>query len=231
MFATRAREKELIDLGPDFYSHDEYIDCLKKLFRVNVFLGVFRDTVKTLKSFRSATSLLDIGCGGGRFILSLSRYFPLMAMHGADVSPVAILHAQQSLLAWKVKYPQTSVSFELQQQAVLDLPKDSVDIILITLVCHHLSDEELVIFLRQAYHAATKAVVINDLHRNRIAYALYRIVSPILFRNRLISHDGLISIRRGFVRSEWKSLLRQAGIVNYQLKWRFPFRWQLVLRK
>jgi 2-polyprenyl-3-methyl-5-hydroxy-6-metoxy-1,4-benzoquinol methylase len=231
MFTSRSQKKELIDLGPDYYTHDEYVDCLKKLFLVNKLLGFFRSTKKILKQFSKTSSLLDIGCGDGLFILHLSKIFPEMHMLGIDISVEAINTAEQSLKLWQHNHPDTHVSFKLQDQAQLNFFENKTDIILATLVCHHLSDEELIIFLRQMYLATHKTVIINDLHRHPLAYYLYGFISPILFRNRLITHDGLISIQRGFTRSEWKSLLKQAGINRYKLKWCFPFRWQLILWK
>lgn len=226
----RSDEKELLDLGPEHYSQDEYIQCLRKLFQVNKLLGFFRDTVNILKRFPKESTLLDVGCGGGLFILHLHRFFPHMKMQGVDISAAAITDATQTLQAWQKNNLPIQVSFQLQEQAQLNLPNNSVDVILATLVCHHLTDEELIIFLQQAYLAANTAVIINDLHRHWLAYWLYGLVSP-LFRNRLITHDGLISIRRGFKRREWTLLLQQAGIQHYQLKWCLPFRWKLILFK
>jgi SAM-dependent methyltransferase len=231
MLTKRSQEKELLDLGPDFYTHEEYAQCLKKLFTVNKLFGFFRSTVKTLNNFLKDSTLLDVGCGGGLFLLHLNKFFPQMKMLGSDISAAAISEAQQVLQTWRLKQPDLRVAFELQQQPELELAKNSFDIILVTLVCHHLTDMELINFLQQAHFAAGKAVIINDLHRHRLAHWLYGLISPLLFQNRLITHDGLISIRRGFTRTEWKLLLRQAGIQNYQLKWGFPFRWQLVLLK
>jgi 2-polyprenyl-3-methyl-5-hydroxy-6-metoxy-1,4-benzoquinol methylase len=229
MFSQRSQEKELLDLGPDFYTDAEYDDCLKKLFWVNKLLGFFRGTVQVLKRYSADASVLDVGCGGGLFILHLSRCFPRMKLQGSDISVGAIKVAQQTLQDWQRHKPDINVSFELQKQHALKLASNSVDIILLTLVCHHLSDEELIIFLQEAQFAASQAVIINDLHRHRIAHWFYSLLSPVLFRNRLITHDGLISIRRGFTRHEWQRILQQAGIDNYELKWRFPFRWQLIL--
>jgi 2-polyprenyl-3-methyl-5-hydroxy-6-metoxy-1,4-benzoquinol methylase len=231
MLRTRSQEKEFLDLGPAYYTHDEYIQCLKKLFRINKLFGFFRSTVKILGQFSNASTLLDIGCGGGLFILNLSKIFPHMQMLGIDISETAINAAQQSLQTWQKKNSHIRVSFRCQELGQPVIPKNKFDIILATLVFHHLNDNELVDFLRQTYMAAGKAVIINDLHRHPLAHWLYRLTSPWLFRNRLITHDGLISIRRGFKREEWQQLLQQAGIRNYQLEWRFPFRWCLILRK
>lgn len=231
MLKKRSQEKELIDLGPEYYTHDEYVQCLKKLFFINKFLGFFRSTVNILKKFPQHATLLDVGCGGGLFILNLSQSFPNMKMHGIDISQKAIEDAQQSLHTWKKSNPSLNVYFQLQQQNQLDITKNSFDIILVTLVCHHIEDDDLVIFLRQLHFVAKQAVIINDLHRHQLSYIFYKLLCPLFFKNRLIIHDGLISIRRGFIRSEWKLLLQKAGINTYELKWRFPFRWQLILRK
>lgn len=228
----RSEKKELLDLGGAYYSHDEYRHCLKKLFQVNKLFGFFKSTVNILHDhFAKESTLLDVGCGGGLFILHLSQFFPHMKMLGIDISLAAIADAEQSLQIWQNKNPNIQVAFQLQEQNQLKLTKNSFDIILTTLVCHHLTDEELIIFLQQMYLAAGKAVIINDLHRHRLAYWLYGLVSPLLFQNRLITHDGLISICRGFTRTEWQLLLEKASIQNYQLKWCFPFRWQLILWK
>lgn len=231
MFAERSKEKELLDLGPNYYHQDEYRECLKKLFYVNKLFGFFRDTVKILNYFPAKSTLLDVGCGAGLFILHLSKFFPEMHMQGTDISVPAITYANQFLQEWKKKNSYIQVSFKLQEHTKPDIIKDNFDIILTTLVCHHLNDDELVIFLQEMYKAAGKAVIINDLQRNRFAYYIYRLISPLLFRNRLITHDGLISICRGFTRKEWEIFLQRAGIYNYQLKWCFPFRWKLILWK
>ena len=231
MLTQRSQEKELLDLGPEHYFEAEYKECLKNLFQLNKLLGFYRDTVNILKTFYAKASVLDVGCGGGLFLLHLGKRFPQMQMTGSEISSAAVQIAQQSLQSWKQKHPTLQVAFEQQDQKELTLAPNSVDIILITLVCHHLTDAELVNFLKQAHQIAAKAVIINDLHRHWLAHKLYRLFCPLLFKNRLINHDGLISIRRGFIRQEWQRILEQANLPQYSLKWCFPFRWQLVLRK
>jgi 2-polyprenyl-3-methyl-5-hydroxy-6-metoxy-1,4-benzoquinol methylase len=225
MFTERSEEKELLDLGPAYYSQDEFIHCQKMLFKVNQFLGFFKNTVRLLTKFSPSSSVLDVGCGGGLFLLHLSKYFPDMQFIGTDISSEAINTAKQNLHHWQKTNAHANVNFQLQSTF------PSVDVIISTLVCHHLTDEDLVNFLSQTLNAARVAVIINDLHRHRCAEFFYRLISPILFRNRLITHDGLISIRRGFTRHDWILFLKKANITHYQLKWFFPFRWRLILWK
>ncbi len=231
MLKNRSQEKELLDLGSEYYQQDEYVQCLKNLFTINKIIGFFRRTVKVLKKISDDSTLLDVGCGGGLFILHLSRYFPYMPMYGVDISSAAIAEANENLKSWNKIKPNVRVSFQVQENKELKVVTGGVDLILVSLVCHHLTDDELVGFLSQLYLVANKAVIINELHRHTLSHFFYRLVSPLLFKNRLIKHDGLISIRRGFIRKEWQLLLEKAGIKNYQLKWCFPFCWQLILWK
>jgi 2-polyprenyl-3-methyl-5-hydroxy-6-metoxy-1,4-benzoquinol methylase len=225
---TRSDEKELLDLGPAYYSAEEYAHCMKRLFLINRLLGFFKSTVKLLKKFPQDASLLDVGCGDGLFLLHLSQYFPQMQFQGNEISAAGIQLARE---AKKQFLPASqNVTFELLTTPELKLPPQSVDIILTTLVCHHLSNQEIIAFIRAALNSARRAVIINDLHRHKLAYWSYRLLSPI-FRNRLITHDGLISIKRGFVRREWEAILQAAGVQHYKLTWCFPFRWQLTLTR
>lgn len=231
MVTKRSKEKELMDLGPDFYTPEEYKQCLKILFKINKLLGFFKQTVKLLKYFPQDIVLADVGCGGGLFLLHLNKYYPKMQMLGVDISEEAIKVAQNELDDWQQKNGSINVAFQLQQQPELEITPQSVDIILLTLVCHHLEDEELIEFLKKVNNTVRKAFIINDLHRNLLAYWLYKMSSTLLFRNRLITHDGLISIQRSFTRKELHYLLKQANIKNYQIKWHFPFRWSILVLK
>lgn len=226
----RSQQKELIDLGPAFYSENEYKDCLKKLFHINKLMGIFRSTRRFLRLSDKNTTLLDIGCGGGLFLLHLSRYFPQMKMLGIDINDLAIKEATNHLNDWQKKKLAQNLLFRVQHLEIA-LLENQFDVVLATLLCHHLSDEELILFLQQVHAKAGKLVIINDLHRHSLAYWCFAFISPWLFRNRLITHDGLISVRKGFTRTEWQQFLMKANIANYQIKWCWPFRWQIILYK
>lgn len=229
MFRSRSSESEILDLGPGHYTPAEFTHCQKMLFRVNQFLGCFHETVKLLKKLPGTARVLDVGCGAGLFILHLGRRFPKMTFHGVDISTDAIAMAIDE----KSKFNSDTqhVSFELLSQPVLHYPENSMDVILANMVCHHMSDEEMLLFLQQATKIAKVEIIINDLHRHAIAYWFYYLFSPILFKDKIITHDGLISIRRGFIRKELKALLDQANIQHYQIKWCFPFRWRVIIWK
>lgn len=225
----RSEEKELIDLGEAHYTEQEFIDCQKILFRINKLLGTFKSTLKILTKLKKTHSIMDVGCGGGLFILNLSRYLPNIKFIGNDISLPAISLALQERKNMEVS--ESHVQFQLLPEPTLPLDENSVDIVLATMVCHHMSDAELIIFLQQAINTAKDRVIINDLHRHPIAYGFYYIFSSLLFKNRLITHDGLISIKRGFKRHEWQHVLNQTEIKHYKIEWCFPFLWRITLWK
>lgn len=212
----RSREKELIDTGQ--YAQAEYNDCLGKLFSINCCLGIYRDTLQTIRR-QEVETIADVGCGGGDFLVALAKEFPRCMCVGTDISENAIAYANSKLKPKNVNF--------LKQKIV-----PSADIVIATLVCHHLYDEELIAFVRALYISSKKVIIINDLQRSRIAYYAFKLLSWPIFQNRLISHDGPLSVLKGFTKKELLSILKKAEIPSDAIKisWRFPFRWHLVIK-
>ena len=145
------------------------------------FLAILYSTVRILKSLPKKTSLLDIGCGGGLFLLHLSQYFPTMQFEGADISPAAINLANKDLVTWRNKHRTDNVSFHLQDQSSLELTENSVDVILTTLVCHHLSDDELIAFLKNIFKHRVEWSLSMICIGISWAEWLFSFLSPLLF--------------------------------------------------
>jgi len=225
--SKRSFESELLDLGPSYYTLEEYEGCLQQLAYINRFLGGDRATWRTFYRLKKPKSILEIGCGRGDFSLQLARYFPNAQIIGIDPSAEAITIARCRLKQMSL----TNVQFEIASFPDYTKTPNSFDIITTTLVCHHLDDKDLSSFLHYAYQVASQAVIINDLHRHRLAYGLFFLLSRTLFRNRLIANDGLLSIQRAFKRNEWWDLIRSAQIPpeSCQLTWHWAFRWILCI--
>lgn len=221
----RSNEQELIDIGPTQYSLEEYEECLKQLGRIGKFLGGDRATFHAIdRMIQPPQTILDVGCGGGAFTMELAKRYPQARVTGMDISEQAISYANKQLANQPAL---TNLSFQLADKPTLDYSPHQFDLVTATLVCHHLTDEELITFLRQSVHVAKSAVILNDLHRHPMASAGFAIIAPLLFRNRLIWHDGLLSIKRSFKRSDWMRYLKAADIdpKRVSLTWHWPFRW------
>lgn len=220
----RVHRLERLDTGE--YTPQQYDHCLYQLGRVGELLGGNRATLTALAPIvHTLSSVLEVGCGGGYMANLLASRFPHLSVVGIDLNPNAIRYSlgHHSL-----------PNLHFEEQAALKLPADAdqYDLITANLVCHHMKDQEIVLFLREVDRSARKAVLINDLHRHVIAYFSYFALAPLLFRDRMIWEDGRLSIRRSFTRSDWIGYLAQAGIPpsRYQLRWHWPFRWTLLIQ-
>lgn len=228
IFSKRSLEPEWIDLGPSYYTEEEYVNCLLQLDKIGRYLGGDRATFSTFKQLeKKPSSILDVGCGGGLFTIRLAKHFPSAQVLGIDLSTKAIEIANSHLRKQKI----INVKFNTPATPQLDFSPGSFDIVTATLVCHHLPDEELIDFLKRAYQISNHAVIINDLHRSIWAYAGFACLAPLFFSNRLIFSDGLLSIKKGFIQSDWPLLLERAHIPleRCTLRWHWPFRWTLFI--
>lgn len=222
----RSSEPEIIDLGPSYYTQEEYDDCLIKLDGIGRWLGGDRATFAALKELdRPPDSILDVGCGGGLFTMRLARRYPHAKIVGIDLNPSAIDFAKRRMQM--LKNPPANLIFETRMEGQLAEPAKSYDVVLSTLVCHHLSDDHLIDFFARTHHIAKKKVIINDLHRHPLAYVLFKMIGPIFFPNRLVQNDGLLSIRKAFTREELYDLFERAGLRPSQcsINWCWAFRW------
>ncbi len=223
----RSCEPELLDLGPSYYTKEEYDDCLYQLDRIGRYLGGNKATLATIRKLPKPNSILDVGCGGGQFTIELAKQFPMAQVVGIDISNDAIEFARKKLQNANVR----NVLFEVPSSNHLSYELNSFDFVTSALVCHHLNDDQLIEFLKKSYQIATKAVIINDLHRHWLAYLSFAVIAKPVFRNGLIFHDGLLSIKRAFKKQEWINYLKAADIpLEYcSITWHWAFRWMLCI--
>lgn len=224
--SQRSYEKELLDLGSSNYTKEEYEDCLDQLGRIGRFLGGDKATLKTLLRIAKPLSILDVGCGGGQFTLELAKQNPQAQVMGIDISPEAIEFAQKQTGVTTLK----NLKFEVCPSEELPF-QNSFDVVTSTLVCHHLNDDQLIQFLKRSYQIAKKSIILNDLHRHWLAYSGFLFIAKLFFPNRLIVHDGLLSIKRAFKKQDWVNYLTAAEIPleHCSITWHWAFRWVVCI--
>lgn len=98
--------------------------------------------------------------------------------------------------------------------SALQLPFDdaSFDLVVASQMTHHLTDEEVVRHWREAWRVTRDAMFICDLHRNAGFYAMLWLTLRLAHVSGALREDGLISVRRGFRRREWRDLAARAEI-------------------
>lgn len=206
-------------------------DTLDKLALINKFLGGNKVTINGVRSIlktfpqKKEITIIDLGCGGGDILRDLAKYgqkkgyrFKLI---GIDANADAVAYANE-----------LSENYDNLQFITCDIFSEDFesmkyDIALATLFFHHFKTPELLSFLSKLVNTAQLGVVVNDLHRSKLAYYLYKIIC-IPIKNHMIKQDGLTSILRGFKRKELV-VMSQKLKVTYQLKWKWAFRFQWIL--
>ncbi|WP_242478800.1 methyltransferase domain-containing protein [Hymenobacter lapidiphilus] len=227
---TRSEQDELMD---DLtLASDELRQNLDELETVNTWLGGYAPVLDALARLRPR---FPAGAPArGRFGQRRRRHAPPDCPLGPP-PPGARRAGWHRCHAFMLDYAAAKaqaypeISFQQADIFAPDFARQPFDILTASLFCHHFSDEQLVQMLAQWHRQAGLAVIINDLHRHPLAYHSIRWLTRLLGGSRLVRHDAPLSVARAFTRPELEALLAAAGIRNYTLRWRWAFRWQLVI--
>jgi SAM-dependent methyltransferase len=122
---------------------------------------------------------------------------------------------------------------QLLQCDILSLPfrENAFDLVVNSLSLHHFSWDKAVTILRTIYKAGRLGIVVNDLHRSRVAHVVIFILTRIFTRNRLTRYDAPVSVMNAFTPKEFCKLAQQAKIDPYEIHRHFPYRIALLGRK
>jgi 2-polyprenyl-3-methyl-5-hydroxy-6-metoxy-1,4-benzoquinol methylase len=207
-------------MDTDCVDFEDYRKCLRDLSRVNVVTLTHRPMLSWLKRHAAAEfSLLDIACGHGDALRRIRRRFPEARLTGIDLNPWATRAARDATdTADRIEF--------INDDAFAYKPAQKFDFIITSQFTHHLTDAQVVVFLRWLQDNAGRGWFIGDLHRSIVPYYGFPVLARLMFWHRFVREDGRISITRSFVRSEWEALLGQAGITEQQatVNWYIPFR-------
>jgi SAM-dependent methyltransferase len=208
---------------------------LDELETINTWLGGYAPVLNALARLRPhfptgrPLRLADLGSGGGDTLRHVARWARRngvpVALTGIDANPFMLNYATGK----SADYPEISYrQFDIFSPG---FQAEQYDIVTCSLFCHHFTNDELVALLRNWTRQAHLAVVINDLHRHWLAYYSIKWLTRLFRGSYLVQHDAPLSVARAFRRPDWQTLLRRAGITRYELRWRWAFRWQVIVMK
>jgi 2-polyprenyl-3-methyl-5-hydroxy-6-metoxy-1,4-benzoquinol methylase len=207
-------------MDTDCADFDDYKTCLRDLSRVNVVTLTHRPMLAWLaRHAKPGFTLLDIACGHGDALRKIRGRFPGASLTGIDLNPWATRAAAEAT------DPAARIDF-INGDAFAYTPAKPFDFIICSQFTHHLTDDQVVEFLRWLQENAAAGWFISDLHRHFFPYHGFPLLARLLFWHRFVREDGQISIARSFVRAEWETLLQRAGITEQQatINWYVPFR-------
>ena len=210
----RVSPRDLPELMDGDCSYEDFRGCLRSLEQINRWLLGYRPTLAWLKRlphriWRDPVHIVDVGCGGGDLLRQIAgwarRRGIAVQLTGIDLNPYAARAAAESTpkelgIAWV-----TGNALEYR-------PEKPVDIVVSSLMAHHLEDEEIVALLRWMEATAQVGWFINDLERSERSCRMFGLADRIMRWHRFVRHDGPVSFRRAFREEDWARLLTAAEV-------------------
>ncbi|WP_422360648.1 methyltransferase domain-containing protein [Reichenbachiella sp.] len=232
-FLKRRSDKE--EIMDDFLCQGEVVDqTLKELNQINTYLGgdqLSLNGVKKLiqKSPQQAFEIVDLGCGGGDTLKLFSKWGKKqnqdLKLRGIDANEYIVEYAKRNC----EKFP--NVSFNSEDILGDKFKGFEFDIAHASLFLHHFQEDEIVSMLRQLTSQVRVGIVINDLHRHWVSYLFTKYLITSWSKSEMVKYDSVLSVERSFKREELERYLKMAGIKNYTLRWRWAYRWELIIWK
>lgn len=205
---------------------------LRELDFINHWLGGNAVTVKAvdhvLKKIAKEKEITigDLGCGSGEMLrllaLKLKKQNRNANFIGVDANANIINYAIQQSKAF------ANVSFFADNILEDRFKQKHFDVVLATLFFHHFETDDLIKILRQL-RQQTNFIIINDIHRHRFAYYSIKWLTQLFSKSAMVRFDAPLSVLRSFTQTEWEDILQQAGFTDYEIHWRWAFRWQIVI--
>ena len=229
----RTQETEIMD---DFSLQGEELrDALNKIAGINRLLGGNKLTLNGVKKLlkntdtSQPTTVVDIGCGNGDMLRMLANYGKIHNINfkliGIDANAFTINYAKE-----------LSCNYPTIEYICIDIFSENFnylkyDIVLCTLTLHHFTNNQIQNIIATFNNKATVGVVINDLHRSKLAYRLFQVVCTLFSLNKMSREDGLVSILRGFKKQELEDFSKKLNLKSYTINWKWAFRYQWIIAK
>jgi 2-polyprenyl-3-methyl-5-hydroxy-6-metoxy-1,4-benzoquinol methylase len=215
-----SRRADLVEMMDQPCSYEEQRGCLHDIARVNRLTFAYRPTISWMEELVAAhppssgpLRVVDVGCGDGDMLRRLDAWAAKrgvpVALTGIDVNPDAIRAAREATPpTQRIERPiEWIVGNAISNAAIGD-----IDVVICSLLTHHLTDPQIVQFLRWTERMTRRGWFVNDLHRKAVPYHLFRLLARFTNWHPFVKNDGAVSIRRSFVLEDWQRLCAAAGL-------------------
>jgi len=212
-FRRRVPPRDLPELMDGECSYEEFRGCLRSLEQVNRWLLGYRPTLAWLehlpRGLHEPVHIVDVGSGGGDLLRRIAgwarRRGIAVQLTGIDLNPYAARAAVESTPK------ELSISW-VTGDALVYRPDEPIDIVVSSLMAHHLEDEEIIALMRWMEATARIGWFINDLERSERASRMFGWAAQVAPPPPPVRHDGPVSFRRAFQKEDWVRLLAAAGV-------------------
>ena len=201
----REEEMDAAELPPA-----RYAKVLADLSRINALTLAPRPTLAFLDRVRARGAgakpwrILDVGFGAGDMLVRIARWADARGvavdLAGVDLNPKSAPVAEARL----------GGSASLVTGYYRDLSGQGWDIILSSLVTHHMTTGQRRDFLRFMATESARGWLVNNLHRQRLPFMGFPLLAVLALADPIVRRDGQLSVGRSFRRAEWEAILADA---------------------
>jgi SAM-dependent methyltransferase len=173
--------------------------------------------------------LVDAGCGYGDLLRRVRRWAD---RRGIEITLLGLDSNEETIrIARDATDARERIDFAVTD-AMQFRPATPIDLLVSSLLAHHLGDREIVELLRWMEATARRGWLVCDLMRHKLPYHAIGWAGKLCRLNRTVFDDGQISVLRALNRAEWSGLLGAAGIPPGGASVRsFLFRWVIARRR
>jgi SAM-dependent methyltransferase len=212
-FHQRSQLSELMDAP---CTREEMRACLRDIAWTNQWTQAYRPQVHWLDTLADKLSaladpirILDVGSGYGDGLYRIEQWAEsrgiAVELTGLDLNPdTKVIAAEATPASSRIRWVTADV--------FAYVPPQQIHLVVSSLFTHHLSEDNVVRFLRWMEKHAKLGWFINDLSRAAIPYYSFKVFSKLARLHPFVQHDGPISIARSFVREDWQRMCAAAGL-------------------
>ena len=225
----RDRQPEVMDQpGLDPAEHARALAGLRRINSISGLAGSLLAPIEALARRRGGAPLqvLELACGGGDTAIDLAlmaqRRGLALELRACDLNPEAVRIAQANA-------QRRGAAVEVFCADALAAPPEpgEADVVFCSLFLHHLPDADAERLLALMAQRARQLVLVNDLIRSRLGYALAWAGTRLLSRSWVVHTDGPLSVRAAFQPAEVLAMAERAGLAGAELQRCWPERYLL----
>ena len=208
--SRRSRQAEYFDVERSTTELAAFFRCLGRVNRSFAFSEPFERLLPGIAGEANchALSILDLGAGDGMLGKKLTDWAQGRGWRWC------VTNLDVSLVALGLNPGGRNV---VGSAFAVPFQNSSFDMVIASQMAHHLSDDEVIRLLREAWRISRRGILICDLHRTLLVYCALWFLLRAQRHTGPFYQDALLSVKRGWRVAELGKLAETAQVPNVQV--------------